>query len=75
MQLKQFAQQCKLRYSIIYNEYLWVNLDFVNMNNIIKKLYYQDKVKLVQHNYPTNNSIGNFKEPQQKLRLSTFAIT
>ena len=45
------------------------------MNNIIKKLYYQDKVKLVQHNYPTNNSIGNFKEPQQKLRLSTFAIT
>ena len=44
------------------------------MNNIIKGLYYQDKVKLVQHNYPTNRNIGNFKEPHRKLRLSTFAI-
>ena len=75
MQVKQFEQQRKLKYSVIYNEYLWVNIDFVNMNNIIKKWYYQDKVKLVQHNYTTDSSIGNFKEPQQKLRLSTFAVT
>ena len=47
----------------------------MNMNNVIKKWYYQDKVKMVQRNYPTDSSIGNFKEPQQKLRLSTFAIT
>ena len=51
MQVKQFEQQRKLRHGVIYNEYLWVNIDFVNMNNIIKKWYYQDKVKLVQHNY------------------------
>ena len=65
MQVKQFEQQRKLRHGVIYNEYLWVNIDFVNMNNIIKKWYYQDKVKLVQHNYSTNSSIGNFKEPQR----------
>ena len=47
----------------------------MNMNNVIKKWYYQDKVKMVQRNYPTDSSIGNFKESQQKLRLSTFAIT
>ena len=63
MQVKQFEQQRKLRYSVIYNRYFWVKIDFVNMNNIIKKWFYPDKVKLVQHSYPTNNSIGNFKEP------------
>ena len=25
----------KLKYSVIYYEYLWVNIDFVNMSNII----------------------------------------
>ena len=75
LQVKQFEQQRKLRYSVIYSEYLRVNIDFVKMNNIIKKGYYQDKVKFVHHNYPANSSIGNFKEPQRKLRLSTFAIT
>ena len=29
---------------------------------------------LVQHNYPANSSIGNFKEPEQNMRLSTFPI-
>ena len=43
MQVEQFVQQRNLRYSVIYNEYLWVDIDFVDMNNIIKKWYYQDK--------------------------------
>ena len=25
----------KLKYNVIYYEYLWVNIDFVNMSNII----------------------------------------
>ena len=74
IQLKQFEHQHKLRCSVIYNEYLRVNTDFIIRNNIIKKCYYQDKVILVQHNYPTNSSIGNFKEPAKKLRLSKFVL-
>ena len=59
IQVKQFEHQHKLRYRVIYNEYLWVGIDFVR-NNTIKKWYYQGKPKLFQQNYATNSSIGNF---------------
>ena len=74
IQVKQFEHQHKLRYSVIYNEYLWVNIDFTIKNNIIKKWYHQDKDKFVPHNYPTNSRVDNFKEPAKKLRLSKFVI-
>ena len=74
IQVKQFVHQHKLRYSVICKKYILVNNDFIIRNNIIKKWYYQDKVKLVQHNFPANNSAGNCKKPAQRLRLSTFAI-
>ena len=74
IQVKQLEHQHELRYSVIYNEYLWVNIDFIFRNNIFKKWYYQGKVKLVQHNYPANSSVVNFNEPTKKLRLSKFVI-
>ena len=38
-QVKQLEPQHKLRYSVIYNEYPWLSIDFVR-NNIIKKWYH-----------------------------------
>ena len=35
--VKQFEHQHKLRYSVICKECLWVNIDFIIRNNIIKK--------------------------------------
>ena len=68
--------QFKLRHSVIYKEYLWVNIDFSISNIIVRKWYCQENANLVLHNYPTNCctncSIDNFKEPEQKLRLTAF---
>ena len=41
--------------------------------HLYRKQNFQNKVAFVNLFYPTKRSIGNFKQPERKLRLSTFA--